>query len=206
MRRVVGSGKYKGTTLLDFDPVFELTQPWICVYSVHRRRLLKRWQNSKSVEIFRFVILSFHYWSRSEVTQGQSLPPKEKRSQGQVKLKRFICHAFWCSSSQKLHNSIRSPIRHDEETWLFRWTCRSKGTWKKVLGAGCQISNGTGHNPGEVSTAYILDKNRLCFVNELIVALLDQVVVLPQIDGLVRRGITLVRSLSMPIEVNFPGC
>lgn len=89
---------------------------------------------------------------------------------------------------------------------MFRWTCRSRGTWRKVLGAGCQISNGTGHNPGEVSTAYILDKNRLCFVNELIVALLDQVVVLPQIDGLVRRGIALIRSLSMSIEVDFPGC
>lgn len=29
MREVFGLGKFRGTTLLDFDPIYELTQPWI---------------------------------------------------------------------------------------------------------------------------------------------------------------------------------
>lgn len=136
-----------------------------------------------------------------------------------------VCHKKRKGAKAKINaNTIDSSVMHfgvhqDEnyinsslvpfatrENWLFRWPCRSKRTWRKVFGAGCQISNGTGHNPGDVSTAYLLGKNRLCFVNELIVALLDQVVVLSQIDGLVWSGIALVRSLPMPIEVDFPGC
>lgn len=69
-----------------------------------------------------------------------------------------------------------------------------------------RISNEIGRNQGQVSIAYKSGKNRGRFFEKLVIALLDQVVVLSQINGLVGRGITLVGSLSVTIEVNLPGC
>lgn len=54
--------------------------------------------------------------------------------------------------------------------------------------------------------AYQLGKDSSCLFEELIIALLDKVVVLPQIDGFVRRSIARVCPLSIPIEMNLPSC
>lgn len=57
-----------------------------------------------------------------------------------------------------------------------------------------------------VPNSYKSSKNASCFLEEFVIALLDQVVVLAQINGLVGRSITLVRPLSLSIEVNLPSC
>lgn len=51
----MGSSKYKGASLLDFELRDELTKPWTCIQNFHKRRLLHGWRGLGPVGIFRFI-------------------------------------------------------------------------------------------------------------------------------------------------------
>lgn len=58
-------------------------------------------------------------------------------------------------------------------------------TSKCSLAPGCGTSNGTEHSLDRALKTYKSGKDTSCFVEKLVIAFLDQVVVLSQIDGLV---------------------